>query len=173
MNILREYVSGQKNRYKDGNYNLDLTYITPRIIGMSIPAEGISSTYRNELSEVSRFLQEHHGDKFLVINLAQKKYNYSKFGNRVLEYKWTDHHSPYLPILFQACWDMHEFIKSNFSISKLFIFSNFFSEDINNIVVVHCKAGKGRTGSLMSSYLIFCKAFNRHEKSIRYCIKKR
>lgn len=63
-------MSGPKNRYKDENYNLDLTYISPRIIAMSVPAEGISSTYRNELSEVSKFLNEHHGDDYMVVNLA-------------------------------------------------------------------------------------------------------
>lgn len=82
--MLRKMVSGKKARYEDQNYNLDLTYITPRIVAMSYPAEGlISATYRNELAEVARFLNEHHGDNYLVINLSQKKYNYLKFGNRV------------------------------------------------------------------------------------------
>ncbi len=82
---LRKLVSGDKARYKDETYNLDLTYITPRIIAMSLPAEGIiSTTYRNELAQVSRFLNEHHGDNYSVINLAMKKYNIAKFGNRVL-----------------------------------------------------------------------------------------
>ena len=76
-NALREKVSGKKSRYKDDTYNLDLTYITPRIIAMSLPAEGLISTaYRNDLSQVSKFLNEHHGDKYLVFNLAMKKYNY-------------------------------------------------------------------------------------------------
>lgn len=117
---LRKLVSGDKARYKDDTYNLDLTYITPRIIAMSLPAEGIiSTTYRNELSQVSRFLNEHHGDKYAVINLAMKKYNYAKFGNRVncylskvASYDWVDHHSPYLPIIFQACKEIHEFLAS-------------------------------------------------------------
>lgn len=82
--MIREMVSGPRSRYKDDHYNLDLTYITPRIIAMSYPAEGIfTSTYRNELSEVSKFLQEHHGDNYLIVNLSQKKYNYQKFGGRV------------------------------------------------------------------------------------------
>lgn len=41
MNYIREKISGKKNRLKQHNYNLDLTYITPRIIAMSYPASGL------------------------------------------------------------------------------------------------------------------------------------
>lgn len=34
MNVLRHLVSGDKYRVKDGEIDLDLTYITPRIIAM-------------------------------------------------------------------------------------------------------------------------------------------
>ena len=37
-NVIRKMVSGQRNRFTDEDYNLDLTYITPRIIAMSFPA---------------------------------------------------------------------------------------------------------------------------------------
>lgn len=52
MNYLREKVSGNKNRKKEGNYNLDLTYICPRIIAMSFPGEGIEIAYRNDINDV-------------------------------------------------------------------------------------------------------------------------
>ena len=51
-NKIREVVSGSKNRYKEGKFNLDLTYITKRIIAMSFPATGVESTYRNDLHDV-------------------------------------------------------------------------------------------------------------------------
>jgi hypothetical protein len=38
MNLLREIVGGKKNRLKEGEFNLDLTYITPRMIAMAFPA---------------------------------------------------------------------------------------------------------------------------------------
>lgn len=86
MNFLREKVSGTKKRYKDDVYNLDLTYITPRIIAMSLPAEGIIETaYRNDMSEVSKFLNEHHDKMYMVFNLSQKNYNTAKFDHRVGE----------------------------------------------------------------------------------------
>jgi len=53
MNIIRTIVSGKKIRTKEKNYNLDLTYITPRVIAMSFPGSGIEITYRNNIDEVS------------------------------------------------------------------------------------------------------------------------
>jgi len=41
MDLIREIVSGPKNRYKLNGYNLDLTYITPRVIAMAYPATGV------------------------------------------------------------------------------------------------------------------------------------
>jgi phosphatidylinositol-3,4,5-trisphosphate 3-phosphatase/dual-specificity protein phosphatase PTEN len=49
MNIIREIISGKKNRFKNDDYNLDLTYITNRIIAMSYPASGFESIYRNPI----------------------------------------------------------------------------------------------------------------------------
>jgi phosphatidylinositol-3,4,5-trisphosphate 3-phosphatase/dual-specificity protein phosphatase PTEN len=50
MDFIREIISGKKNRLIQDKYNLDLTYITPRIIAMSYPASGIESLYRNPIA---------------------------------------------------------------------------------------------------------------------------
>ncbi len=76
-------MSGQKNRFKQEDFDLDLTYITPRIIAMSYPASGLESIYRNPITEVSRFLKNKHNNNFLIINLSNRKYDYSKFDNMV------------------------------------------------------------------------------------------
>ncbi len=60
MNLIREFISGSKIRFKDDNFNLDLTYITKRIIAMAFPASGIESIYRNNIEDVSRLLQLRH-----------------------------------------------------------------------------------------------------------------
>jgi phosphatidylinositol-3,4,5-trisphosphate 3-phosphatase/dual-specificity protein phosphatase PTEN len=52
MNFFRELVSGQKVRFLNGEYNLDLTYITNRVIAMSFPASGFESTFRNNIDDV-------------------------------------------------------------------------------------------------------------------------
>jgi phosphatidylinositol-3,4,5-trisphosphate 3-phosphatase and dual-specificity protein phosphatase PTEN len=52
MNWLREIVSGKRKRFQDDNYNLDITYITDRVLAMSFPAQGFESLYRNSIENV-------------------------------------------------------------------------------------------------------------------------
>lgn len=79
MNFVREMVSKEKIRFIDEKYNLDLTYITPKIIAMAYPAEGFESLYRNRIKDVSDFMKERHKDGYMVINCSNRKYNYDFF----------------------------------------------------------------------------------------------
>jgi phosphatidylinositol-3,4,5-trisphosphate 3-phosphatase/dual-specificity protein phosphatase PTEN len=57
MDFLREIVGGPKNRFKEKGYNLDLTYITPRIIAMAFPASGFEKLYRNSVDTIAELLE--------------------------------------------------------------------------------------------------------------------
>ncbi len=52
MNVLRKIVSGKRKRFVTKNYDLDITYITPRVMGMSFPASGFETMYRNKINDV-------------------------------------------------------------------------------------------------------------------------
>ena len=45
----RQFVSQNKRRYQQNGFDLDLTYVTPRVIAMSFPSTGRMSMYRNDI----------------------------------------------------------------------------------------------------------------------------
>ena len=53
MDWLRKIVSGKRRRFQDDSFDLDVTYITPRILAMSFPASGLETMYRNSMADVS------------------------------------------------------------------------------------------------------------------------
>lgn len=59
--MLRNLVSGHRRRFTQDGYDLDLSYITPRILAMGIPARGVETLWRNAASEVARMLDAQHG----------------------------------------------------------------------------------------------------------------
>lgn len=52
MDWLRKIVSGNRKRFQDDKFDLDITYITDRVLAMSFPASGFEQMYRNNISEV-------------------------------------------------------------------------------------------------------------------------
>lgn len=56
MDFVRKLVSGKRRRFQDGQYDLDISYITSRVIAMSYPGIGyMEHTYRNPVAAVITF----------------------------------------------------------------------------------------------------------------------
>jgi len=58
--LIRSAVSGKRHRYRDAEFDLDLAYITPRIMAMAYPGSGVEGMYRNNIMDVARFLVVPH-----------------------------------------------------------------------------------------------------------------
>jgi hypothetical protein len=64
-------VAGPKIRIVENGYDLDLTYVTDRVIAMAFPAEGLEKLYRNSINDVDvfklRFLNILHKSMVAII----------------------------------------------------------------------------------------------------------
>lgn len=142
---LRRKCSGRRNRYDFGGFDLDLTYVTSRVIAMSFPAKGLEAMYRNPYTDVVKFLSMKHGDNYRVYNLCgEKSHSVNGFPpSKTAHYGCADHCPPQLPMLAKFCRDVEDFLRAN----------------EENVAVVHCKAGKGRTGTHICALLMFAGAF--------------
>ncbi|XP_014403796.1 PREDICTED: phosphatidylinositol 3,4,5-trisphosphate 3-phosphatase TPTE2-like isoform X2 [Myotis brandtii] len=156
--LTRRMVSGNKRRYKKDGFDLDLTYVTERIIAMSFPSSGKESFYRNPIQEVVRFLDTKHRNHYQVYNLcSERSYDPKYFHYRVHRIMIDDHNVPSLS-------EMVEFSKEA---------QNWMAQDDKNIIVIHCKGGKGRTGTMACACLIACEIFTTAEDSLYYFGERR
>ncbi|KAJ4962325.1 hypothetical protein NE237_022264 [Protea cynaroides] len=162
----RHIVSQNKRRYQEGEFDLDMTYITENIIAMGFPAGDMSSGlfgyfegfYRNHMEEVIKFFETHHKGKYKVYNLCSERlYDAALFEGKVACFPFDDHNCPPIQLIIPFCQSAYSWLK----------------EDIENVVVVHCKAGMARTGLMISSLLLYLKFFPTAEESIDYYNQKR
>ncbi|XP_063570848.1 phosphatidylinositol 3,4,5-trisphosphate 3-phosphatase TPTE2-like isoform X1 [Pongo abelii] len=151
--LMRRLVSENKRRYTRDGFDLDLTYVTERIIAMSFPSSGRQSFYRNPIVEVVQFLENKHPNHYRVYNLcSETAYDPKHFHNRVGRIMIDDHNVPTL----------HEMVVFTKKLNE------WMAQDLENIIAIHCKGGKGRTGTMVCAFLIASEIFLTAEESLYY-----
>lgn len=138
---IRRLVSKKRRRMLVGGYDLDMSYITDRLLAMSFPAERMRAMYRNPLWQVKDVLDMRHQGHYKIYNLCiEQSYDPSHFHGRVEIFPFDDNHVPPLQMIKLFCESVHSWL----------------SFDPQNVAVIHCMAGKGRTGLMVCAYLIYC-----------------
>ncbi|XP_074816188.1 phosphatidylinositol 3,4,5-trisphosphate 3-phosphatase TPTE2-like isoform X1 [Natator depressus] len=156
--VTRRMVSENKRRYTKDGFDLDLTYVTDRIIAMSFPSSGKQSFYRNPIKEVARFLDTKHKDHYTIYNLCSEKgYDPVYFHYRVERVFIDDHNVPSLEEMLKFTANVRAWMK----------------QDEKNIIAIHCKGGKGRTGTMVCTWLIDSDQFESAKESLDYFGERR
>ncbi|KAK6292527.1 hypothetical protein J4Q44_G00371110 [Coregonus suidteri] len=119
------------------NYEVDLVYITERIISVSFPSCVEETSYASNLCEVASMLRSKHQDNYLLFNLSEKRYDINQLNPKVLDFGWPDHHAPALDKICSICKAM----------------DTWLSADSHNVVVIHNKGNRGRTGVVVAAYM--------------------
>ncbi|XP_029653183.2 cyclin-G-associated kinase isoform X2 [Octopus sinensis] len=119
---------------------LDISYVTSRMIVMSFPAEGVESAFKNHIDDVRCLLDSKHRGQYSVYNLTQRNYRAIKFENRVLELGWSHKRVPTLASIFTLCKSLYHWLRKN----------------PKNICVIHCLDGKSVSATAVCCFLVFC-----------------
>ena len=119
---------------------------------MGYPATGREAWYRNPLPRVVAFLEKRHKNQYRVYNLcSERRYDPSVFLGRVAHIPFDDHNVPTLGQMHEFCDDVARHTATG------------------GVAVVHCKAGKGRTGVMICAHLVACGfATDAHDAMLRY-----
>ncbi|XP_062400968.1 tensin-2-like [Sardina pilchardus] len=129
------------DRVMERHYDFDLTYITERIISVFFLPNLDEERYRGNLKEVAAMLKSKHQDKFLLLNLSEKRHDINRLNPKVHDFGWPDLHAPPLDKICAMCKAMESWLTS----------------DPQHVVVLHCKGNKGKTGVIVAAYMHYSK----------------
>ena len=159
-NFLKRLVSKKKRRLQTEYYDLDMAYITERVIGMGFPAIGAETLYRNSRDDLKSFLDRFHGE-YKVYNLCIEKGRiYEKElwdEKKVALFPFNDHAPCPIKLILDFCVDICLYLAAN----------------PKGVAAIHCKAGKGRTGVMIVSYLIFSGLCQTTEEALKHYASQR
>jgi protein-tyrosine phosphatase len=148
--LLRQIVAGPRSRHPEAG--LDLCYVTDQIIATSGPSGTYPQrAYRNPLDQLVKFLDYKHGKEWAIWEFRAEGTGYpdEEVYGRIYHYPWPDHHPPPFRLVPMIMAGMRNWLREDGGKD-----GEKRKERKGRVVVVHCKAGKGRSGTMACSYLI-------------------
>ncbi|OBT96125.1 hypothetical protein VE01_06904 [Pseudogymnoascus verrucosus] len=193
--LLRQIIAGPRARHADSN--LDLCYVTPFIIATSGPSGTYPQlAYRNPLDKLVSFLDKSHGEDWCIWEFRAEGTGYpdKEVREKVRHYPFPDHHPPPFAIVPLVMASMRNWLTEGGKRDSIAGIAtdgaaNGASKEATEqaqkndtkavekldkkpgngrVVVVHCKAGKGRSGTMACSYLISECGWSKAEALVRF-----
>ncbi|OBT87226.1 hypothetical protein VE02_04892 [Pseudogymnoascus sp. 03VT05] len=193
--LLRQIIAGPRARHADSN--LDLCYVTPFIIATSGPSGTYPQlAYRNPLDKLVAFLDKSHGEDWCIWEFRAEGTGYpdKEVREKVRHYPFPDHHPPPFAMVPLVMASMRNWLTEGGKRgSKADIATDGAADGASKeateqaekddtkaaekldkksgngrVVVVHCKAGKGRSGTMACSYLISECGWSKAEALVRF-----
>ena len=161
--LLQAVVSRNRRRYQDDEFNLDLSYITPRVIAMGLPGKGFYSLFRNSQQDVLSYFTKYHDSHIKIYNMCNDDFvdanELALAGGaiRLAYFPFLDHNPGPVNKVFKLALDAVMYL----------------AQDPQNTIAVHCKAGKGRTGLAICAYLLFSQAAENAFKAVQLFNQRR
>ena len=144
LHCCRKLVSQKKMRYQEDGFDLDMAYTSPgekRVLTLGFPSAGLEHLYRNPRLEVRKYLERYHHERYKIFNLCcepGRHYDAALFENRVERWPFRDHCVPPLETMLGLSNSAKQWI----------------DENPENMLAIHCKAGKGRAGIMTCVVLL-------------------
>uniref|UniRef100_A0A8C2L7Q7 Tensin 1b n=1 Tax=Cyprinus carpio TaxID=7962 RepID=A0A8C2L7Q7_CYPCA len=130
------YICSLMQKLEESN-EVDLVYITERIIALSFTGATEEHRYSVHLREVTSMLRSKHQQHYLLLNLSEWRHDITKQNPKVLDFGWPDHHAPALEKICSICKAIDTWLNA----------------DPHNVVVLHNKGNWGRTGVVVGAYM--------------------
>merc|ERR1712218_199770 len=123
---------------------------------MGFPHETISP-FGRQIDHISTFLKKEYPNRFMIWNLSEKSYDYSKFNNQVIEFRFPGYPSAPLDQIFSICNSIHAWLTA----------------EPKNVAVIHCQSGRGRTVATVASYLTWTGRFKTTQAALAHICRCR
>ncbi|KAJ5753452.1 Phosphatase tensin type [Penicillium nucicola] len=175
--ILRQIVAGPRLQHPEAG--LDLCYVTDNVIATSGPSATYPQrAYRNPLDALVNFLDSKHDEDWCIWEFRAEGTGYpdSEVYGRIHHFPWPDHHPPPFALIPNIMGSMRNWIQRLDDTDTNGVDTDKNKENQvekgpgpgQRVAVVHCKAGKGRSGTVACSYLISQEGWKKEDALQRF-----
>lgn len=121
--------------------------------------------YRNPTDQLVKFLDYKHDKNWAIFEFRAEGTGYpdSEVYNRIHHFPWPDHHPPPFALIPNLMASMRNWLHGDEEQEK-----HTADKEKRRVAVVHCKAGKGRSGTVACSYLISQEGWSRADALKRF-----